>query len=375
MVKSSRFQVECHLCAKVVDVPELNHRQTAHCPRCGSPLTTFNRHTLDYLLTFSLSGLIFMAASLPFNFLTFKAQGQQDSMALPQAIVRLLEENFFLLAIVQLVTIFLIPTLIFCALIYLTFPLRRKLGTPKGAATIFRLIQVLTPWGMAEVFLIGVMVSLFKLTSLADIELGRSFYAFGLFALCVVITLSYLDEHQLRLMLGIPPRHHKPHHLSKQHTWALLATAAVLYIPASIEPIMTTRLLGADQPSTIMGGVILLWEHGSYPIAIIIFVASVFIPIAKILVLGWLNYSVHAGRMKLLKERIAIYRTTEYVGRWSMIDVFVVAVLVSLIHLGNTMSVYPGTAALAFCGVVVLTMLAAITFDSQLIWNPDKNDR
>jgi paraquat-inducible protein A len=106
----------------------------------------------------------------------------------------------------------------------------------------------------------------------------------------------------------------------------------------------------------------------SYPIAIIIFIASVFIPVAKIVILCWLNYSVQRKQQHANSERIFWYRITEFVGRWSMIDVFVVAVLVSLIQLGNIMNALPGHAALAFCGVVIFTMLAAMSFDSRLIW-------
>ena len=107
---------------------------------------------------------------------------------------------------------------------------------------------------------------------------------------------------------------------------------------------------------------------GSYPIAIVIFIASVFVPVAKIIILCWLNYSVQAGQQHAHSEKIFWYRITEFVGRWSMIDVFVVAVLVSLIQLGNIMNILPGHAALAFCGVVIFTMLAAMSFDSRLIW-------
>jgi paraquat-inducible protein A len=131
---------------------------------------------------------------------------------------------------------------------------------------------------------------------------------------------------------------------------------------------MHTSVLGSDDPSTILGGVIALWEMDSYPIAIIIFIASVFIPVAKIVILCWLNYSVQRKQQRANSERIFWYRITEFVGRWSMIDVFVVAVLVSLIQLGNIMNALPGHAALAFCGVVICTMLAAMSFDSRLIW-------
>lgn len=157
--------------------------------------------------------------------------------------------------------------------------------------------------------------------------------------------------------------------LSIQKTWALIITSILLYIPANTLPIMNTRLLGQDDPSTIIGGVILLWHHGSYPIAMVIFVASIMVPIAKILVLIWLNYSVQTNSMKLEHQRIILYRIAEFVGRWSMIDIFVVIILASLVQLGNTMSIVPGAATFAFSGVVVVTMLAAMSFEPKLIYN------
>jgi paraquat-inducible protein A len=135
---------------------------------------------------------------------------------------------------------------------------------------------------------------------------------------------------------------------------------------------MTTRLFGQDEPNTILGGVIVLWEMGSFPIAIIIFIASIVVPIGKILILAWLNFTVQKPQYELTKARIKSYRIAEFIGRWSMIDVFVVIVLVSMIQLGDTMSIFPGKAIIAFCGVVVLTMLAAMSFDSTLIWSAPK---
>jgi len=138
-------------------------------------------------------------------------------------------------------------------------------------------------------------------------------------------------------------------------------------------PIMNTRFLGQDEPSTIIGGVLLLWSHGSYPIAAVIFVASILVPVGKIVVLAWLNFSVQNDLPHLQSERIGLYRLAEFVGRWSMVDVFVVIILVSLVQLGNAMSIFPGAATLAFSGVVVLTMLAAMSFDSTLIYD-NKSD-
>jgi len=156
-----------------------------------------------------------------------------------------------------------------------------------------------------------------------------------------------------------------------QATWAWLIAGLVLYIPANVLPIMYTTALGRTKESTIIGGVITLWEHGSYPIAIVIFVASVFVPIAKFLALGWLCVSVQMRSSARLANKARLYRITEFVGRWSMIDVFVVAILVALIRIGNIMTILPGTAAIAFAGMVAATMFAAIAFDPRLIWQPD----
>ncbi|MDH3647775.1 MAG: paraquat-inducible protein A [Gammaproteobacteria bacterium] len=155
---------------------------------------------------------------------------------------------------------------------------------------------------------------------------------------------------------------------SIQRTWAWLITSVVLYLPANFLPIMYTRFLGKETENTILGGVVSLWTHGSYPIAIIIFVASVFVPLGKILVLGWLCLSIQLGSTFAVTQKTKLYRVTEFVGRWSMIDVFVVGILVALIQLGNVMSILPGMAALAFAAMVVTTMLAAIVFDPRLLW-------
>ena len=132
---------------------------------------------------------------------------------------------------------------------------------------------------------------------------------------------------------------------------------------------MHTRLLGSDEPSTILGGVVLLWQHGSYPIALIVFIASILVPIAKMLALFWLAYSVQADHQHRIEERVWMYRMTELIGRWSMIDVFVVAVLVALVQLGGLVNIVPGIAVTAFASVVIFTMLSALSFDPRLIWD------
>ncbi len=156
---------------------------------------------------------------------------------------------------------------------------------------------------------------------------------------------------------------------SIQWTMALLLTAVLLYIPANVLPIMTTNQLGTSTPSTILGGVILLLKLGSYPVAAVIFVASVLVPIGKMAALSWLCWSVIRRHPRSHRQRTVLYRITEFVGRWSMVDVFVVTILVALIHLGGLLHITPGAAAVAFGGVVIVTMLAAERFDPRLIWD------
>lgn len=161
---------------------------------------------------------------------------------------------------------------------------------------------------------------------------------------------------------------------SIQKTWAWLITSAILYFPANFLPITYTRVFGRETESTILGGVVTLWEHGDRPIAIVIFVASVLVPLGKMIVLSWMCLSVQIGSDFALTQKTKLYRVTDFVGRWSMIDVFVVGILVALIQLGNIMSIRPGVAAIAFAGMVVTTMLASHAFDPRLLWAETSRD-
>ena len=156
---------------------------------------------------------------------------------------------------------------------------------------------------------------------------------------------------------------------SLQRTAALILTAALLYIPANIFPIMTTTQLGRATDSTILGGVVLLIHHESYPIAAVIFIASVLVPLSKLFALTWLCWSAARRHPASHEERTRLYRITELIGKWSMTDVFVVAILVALIQLGGLMQITTGTAAIAFGALVIITMLAAESFDPRLIWD------
>lgn len=165
----------------------------------------------------------------------------------------------------------------------------------------------------------------------------------------------------------------KPNSIAR--TWALLIAAMIFYIPANLLPVTITTYLGSTQPDTIMSGVIFFMQTGSWGIALIIFVASIVVPIAKLIVLIGLLVSVQRRSHWRPAERTRLYRITELVGRWSMLDVFVVTVLVALVRLGYLTTIEAGSGVVYFAAVVVITMIAAMTFDPRLIWDAlEKND-
>jgi paraquat-inducible protein A len=159
----------------------------------------------------------------------------------------------------------------------------------------------------------------------------------------------------------------KPESLSR--TWALLAAAALLYLPANLLPIMHSIDFFGPRTDTILSGVIKLWQDGAWDLALIVFVASVVVPILKIGVIGFLALSVQLRWRAQRLERTRLYRLVERIGHWSMLDIFVVALLVALVDIRGLAQVLPGPGALAFGAVVILTMFAAMTFDPRLIWD------
>ena len=157
-------------------------------------------------------------------------------------------------------------------------------------------------------------------------------------------------------------------------TWALLITASILYIPANVLPIMTVSSLGQGSPDTIMSGVISLMQHGMLPIAAVVFVASILVPTFKLVGIGLLLYSVQRRQPLSARQRIWMYRFIEFIGRWSMLDIFVIAILVAVVNFGRIASVEANLGAVAFACVVILTMFAALTFDPRLIWDNTESD-
>ncbi|PCF94946.1 paraquat-inducible protein A [Vreelandella nigrificans] len=401
----------CHECDWVSALPPLKSGEKASCPRCSHTLVKRHRYPAQRSMALAISALIALLVAVSFPFVSFSIGGVGNRIELSQTATTLIAFHQPVVAIAVIMTIIVLPAVYLIGVIWLQYGLLsgRHMSFSRDIA---RSLAHLTPWMMADVFIIGALVSLIKIAGMAQIELGISFWSFCIFAVLLLMTTQSLDADWMWFSLegeplapegtktgatgfsqgvtGCPTcglvnrlshsgeknrctrcneklHQRLPHSL--QRTWALLFAAAVMYIPANVYPIMTTTSLGHAMPSTIIGGVVHLLQMGSWPVALVIFVASVIVPVGKLMALTWLCFAIKRSNELNAQSRTKLYRITEFIGRWSMVDVFVVAILVALIRAGSLMSITPGPAALAFGSVVVLTMLAAMTFDPRLIWD------
>jgi paraquat-inducible protein A len=280
---------------------------------------------------------------------------------------------------------------------------------PPWIVPAFTWVERLRPFAMMEVYLLGVLVAYVKLQDLASIHLGFALYAFVATIIVMAAADARFDPHAIWRRLApqagpevLVPRpdtmllaceqcdqvvrvdeHHlhglacprcaaplhrrKPDSLAR--TWALVLTAVILYIPANVLPVMTVVSLGQGSPDTILSGVVELLQHGMVPVALLVFFASITVPVLKLAGLIYLLVSVQRRSTKRLRDRTRMYRIIEGVGRWSMVDVFMIGILSALVALGNLATIEPGPGALAFCAVVVITIIASMSFDPRLMWD------
>jgi paraquat-inducible protein A len=159
----------------------------------------------------------------------------------------------------------------------------------------------------------------------------------------------------------------KPDSLNR--TWALILTAVILYVPANLLPVMTVVSFGKGEPDTILSGVQALAAVGMWPVAILVFFASITVPVLKLIGLSFLLISVQRRTAWRTRDRTVLYRIVENVGRWSMVDIFMISILTALVNLQAIATIDPGPGAIAFAAVVVITMIASYSFDPRLIWD------
>jgi len=382
---------------------EAGHK--ANCPRCGVTLTTQWDAPRQRPTAYALVALFMLLLSNLFPFVNMKVAGITSEVTLMEIPGVMFSEDYVSLGTLFMLFVQLVPAFCLITILLLVNRVVLPRRLKHGMARIF--FQLKT-WGMAEIFLAGVLVSFVKLMAYGDIGIGSSFIPWCLFCILQLRAFQCVDRRWLwddlapmpvlttPLKVGVPgirqglrscrcctailpantlqcPRCETRGYVrrknSLQWTLALLFTAILLYFPANILPIMITDLLGDKMPSTILAGVILLWSEGSYPVAMVIFIASILVPTLKMIAIGWLCWDAKGHGQRDSERMHLIYEVVEFVGRWSMIDVFVIAVLSSLVRMGGLMSIYPAMGALMFALVVIMTMFAAMTFDPRLSWD------
>lgn len=401
----------CPQCDLLVALPPLAAGEKACCPRCATTLTTQWRAPRQRPTAYALAALFMLLLANLFPFVSMKVAGVTSEITLQAIPGVMFSEDYaslgtFFLLFVQLVPAFcLVSILLLVNRVRMDFRLARQLA---------RVLFALKTWGMAEIFLAGVLVSFVKLMAYGDIGIGPSFLPWCLFCVLQLRAFQCVDRrwlwddiapmpalaqqpevgrtgiHQglrscacctaiVPAQQRICPRCHVKgyvrRHNSLQWTVALLVTSVILYLPANLLPIMITDLLGDKMPSTILAGVVLLWSEGSYPVALVIFIASIMVPTLKMIAIGWLCLDAKGYGRRDSERMHKIYEVVEFVGRWSMIDVFVIAVLSALVRMGALMNIYPAMGALMFALVVIVTMFAAMMFDPRLSWDraPESN--
>ena len=396
----------CHECGLAYRQQPIPRGARARCKRCDAVLYRNRRLSFDKSLAYTVAALILFVVANSFPFIGFGLPGDIRHTTLITGSMLLFQQGEILLSFIVIFTTVIAPALEIMVMLYLLIPI--NLGRkPREISNAMKLVAQTGNWAMLDVFMLGIMVSIVKLADMATIVPGPALAAFIALIFALAGAQAAFDSERVWSMVRVPvldaiprnikrfiechtcnltipltsavrasmecPRCKSKLHLRKpdslQRTWALVIAAFACYIPANLLPIMETTSLGSTQYDTIVSGIVFLLQHGSWHLALVVFVASVLVPLLKIAILIFLLISIHFRFDWRPRERTRMYRLAELVGKWSMVDIYVVTIMVALVQMGNLASIEAGAAAIFFCSVVILTMLAAKTFDPHLIWD------
>ena len=398
--------IACHECEHLYSYEPIEPGAKANCLYCGALLYRNIPNSLDRSLALYITALILFFMANCFPFLSLKLGGRIEENILVSGGWALYQLGMGELGLLVFLTSVGFPFICIAGMLYLIIPLR--LGyTPAAMGPVYRLINAITPWSLVSVFMLGVLIAFVKLQDIAEVLAGTSAYALGGLLVVYAAARANFDPGLLWSGSSFPqvnvssatriltchtcglltdadagyhscprcdtPLHHRIRN-SIERTWALLAAAAILLIPANVYPVMTVIRFGQGAPNTIMSGILHLIEDGMWGLAMIVFVASIVVPIVKLFVLSFLLISIQKKWSWRPRDRTLLYRVTEVVGAWSMVDIFLVGLLTALVSLDALSTIRPGIGATFFAGVVILTMFAAHSFDSRLIWDNARED-
>ena len=425
-MNTTRPMIACHECDLLQSESPLPPGGVLRCRRCSAELYRDHTDGVDRPLALTLAAVVLFVIGNTFPIVGLAVNGDLVQTTLLRAVSVLYRDGIWPIAGLVFATTFLMPLLQMAAMIYLLVPLHfRRL--PYRYDVVYRLLYLARPWGMTEVLILGMLVALVKLAHIASVAPGIALWSFGALMLLLAAAGAAFDPralwqyvkvnhsgdanafgavrprasasgtagtamrcgllgcHSCGLLVksGKHPQASCPRCGSNLHarkpesftrTWAFLIAAMVLYIPANAMPVMNTSSLFGTQKDTILSGVAYLWTSGSWILAVVVFIASIAVPMLKIIAIMFLVISTQRRSVALLPARTRIYRVVEFVGRWSMLDIYVITILVALVQFNALATIQAGPGAVAFGAVVVLTMCAAMSFDPRLMWDATETD-
>ena len=391
----------CRSCDLTVSVTQIKKHYDCICPRCGRRLLSNNLVKEGDVAIVAFAALIFLFISIIEPFMSISAMGTGAAMSL-NSIVSILNKQWGSLLYVFLFFTFFAPVSVLALIVFI--------GGFRFKPNIFlaKFYQFNHGMCMVDVFVLGIVVSLIKLTALADVTFYVGFYTTFIFSVlmiwcCLKFNPSILWEKikkqsELKLIAGksamsqsykvcqecgyvfkanddidLCPRckskvaYRRKNCISK--SLALLLSALILYLPSNLYPVMYTEFIGSNTGSNIIEGVIEMWQMNSYFVSFVILLASFFIPAFKIISMLFILYATKYSKIVVNKRVSRLYRFVLFIGRWSLIDVYVVIIMSSIVKIGNILNIEPGFAIICFCSVVIITVFSAESFDERLIWN------
>ncbi|KXF80636.1 paraquat-inducible protein A [Enterovibrio coralii] len=397
--------LRCTSCDLLLKKVPVSVGQSACCPKCGARVVKKSSLSLSGELAIALAAFALLIPAQVFPLIVIELFAVKISTTVTSGAFTLLNSFPFVGALVIFCTAF-------CPLVYLLsifashWSLKHLNAKALYYSTYF--IKVARHWVMIDVFLVSLAIAAFKVRDYADIMVGQGLFSFVVLQVLVAILLSrvspkrYWDAYSERkgedASVDTQDNHNTGNVISCIHcgltqcdshsnctrcgsplsarmfqsiqkTWASLLAAVVFIFPANFYPISILITNGKRLEDTIFSGVAALIKQGMYGIAIIIFTASIIVPVAKIVSLAYILICIHFKVETGRKQRMKLYRFVKWIGKWSMMDLCVIAIMVSLIDRGNLLDFTPGPGAIAFGLVVVLTMIAAESLDSRLIWD------
>jgi paraquat-inducible protein A len=384
-------------------LPPPAHGQKAECARCRKVLAGSATGRIGAPLALASAALFLLVPATIAPLMLVTTYGADREAWLPSSAAAMWNDGFASLGVLIATFSIVLPFTFLGLLIWVLGSLH--FGSSARVGSAFRWTKHLRPWVMSEVFLVGSFVSYSRIKAVSTVTVEVGGWALVAAGLMLLIALTQLDERtvweMLRpqrrdpsrtpqrgqtiaciicdLIVGVEsdgkrcPRCGAKIHVRKpgsiQRTLAFVIAGYLLYIPANTLPVLTTVQFGRQEHNTILSGVLELIHNDLWPLAVIVFTASIVLPLIKLFGLTWMLVATRVKSSRFLVSRTQLYRTIDTIGRWSNIDIFSVAVLVAVLQFGSLTAVHAGAGLVAFAAVVIITMLATMVFDSRLMWD------